>query len=128
MVNIIDIKKWMKKNLVKVKKDENIVNAAKLMSKKNVGSLIVTSKGVPRGIITTTDILKRVVAKNKDLKETLVKDVMTKKLVKAPSNLTFSALARKMREYKIKHIAITEKGKVIGMITSTDIITLMSGK
>ncbi len=117
----------MKKPLIKVNKDENIVKAAKLMTKKNVGSLIVTQNKKAVGIITQTDVLKRVVAKNKELNKTKVKDVMTKKLITVPSNSTFTELSKKMKKSRIKHMVIKEKGKIVGIITSTDIIKLMSG-
>lgn len=118
----------MKRKLATAKKDDSIVKAAKEMSKKHVSSLIVVHNRKPIGIITNTDILKRVVAKNKKSDTTLVKDVMTKKLVKAKANITFTELTRKMRQHKIKHILITDKGKMVGVITSTDIVKLMSGK
>lgn len=127
MINIIEIKKWMIKNIITVNKEMGIVKAAQIMSKKNVGSLIVAEKKKPIGILTQTDLLKRVVAKNLNLSKTRVKDVMTRGLITAPTDMTFIALTRKMRNKGIKHIVITEKGKMVGIITSTDIIKLMSG-
>ena len=128
MINIINIKDYMKKSLVCVDKDKGIVAAAKIMSKKNVGSLLVMYKKKPIGILTQTDVLKRVVAKDKDLNTTKVKDVMTKKLITAPLESTFTKITGIMHKYRIKHIAITKNKKVVGVITSTDIIKLMSGK
>ena len=127
MIKIIEIKKWMKRKIITANKDESVVKASKIMSKNNVGSLVVVDKKKPIGIITETDILKRVVAKNLNLLKTKVKDVMTKKLITVPSNYTFMKISRKMGKNKIKHIVIKEKGKMVGIITSTDIIKLMSG-
>ncbi len=128
MINIIDIKKWMRKNIITIRQEENVVDSAKLMSKNKVGSLIVTRNGKPVGIVTQTDIIKRVVSKNKPLDKTKVQDIMTKKLVTASSKDTFTSISKKMHSKKIKHIVIKEKNKMIGIITSTDIIKLMSGK
>lgn len=128
MVAIIQVKEWMRKGLVSIGQSEDIVSCARTMHKKSVGSLIVVDKSRPIGIITHTDIINRVVAKGLDLSKTKVSDVMSRGLVTSEADTTFSHLSRVMRRHGIKHIAITEKGKLIGMVTSTDIVKLMSGK
>lgn len=117
----------MKKNIISADKETNIIDAAKIMSKNDVGSLLVTDKDKTIGIITQTDLLKRVVAKNRNLKTTKIKHVMSKKLLTVPSNTSIKNLTDTMAKLKVKHITITDNKRILGIITSTDIIKLMSG-
>ena len=124
---IIEIKNWMKKGIVYTNKNKNIVQAAKIMANKNVGSLVIMDGSKAIGILTVTDILKRVVAKNLDLNKTKIKDIMSKNLITASSNQSFMQVSKLMQDKKIKHLLITENNKIVGIITSTDVVKLMSG-
>jgi predicted transcriptional regulator len=127
VINIIGIKKWMKNKIITVEQEKSIVDAAKVMAKNNVGCAITLKDKKPVGILTSTDIIKRVVSKDISASETKVKEIMSKNLITCPSDSTFMEVSGKMRKYGIKHIVVTDKGAVVGVITSTDILKLVSG-
>jgi len=75
------VRTFMTKGVLTIEKDKTILYAAKLMSELNIGSLLVTEKDVPMGIITERDILSKVVAKELRPESIRVSKVMSAPLV-----------------------------------------------
>ena len=59
------VKEAMKTNIAKVKPDTTVLEASQLMKKRKIGNVIVVEKKQPIGILTESDILKKVVAEGK---------------------------------------------------------------
>jgi CBS domain-containing protein len=96
------------------------------MDKKNVGSVVVVKDGKPVGILTDRDIAIRVVAKQADMDSTLVKDVMTGKIVTGREGQRAAELAKVMHENGIRRVPIVDKkGKLTGIITLDDLLYLI---
>jgi CBS domain-containing protein len=107
--------------LVTAKPDEKVIDAVEKMAKYKVGSVVIIDDGKVLGIITERDIIN-LVASKKDLNEKL-EFYMTK----APITIYFDENLEKaiqiMKEKNIRHLPIVNKeGKLIGMISSRDII------
>lgn len=94
---------------------------AKMMSKKRVGTVIVIQGGKPVGIVTDTDLTKRIVAGAKNPKKLKAKDIMTTPLIYSPPSTKVGDVVSKMKKHRIKRIPIIEKGKLLGILTTTDI-------
>lgn len=104
---------------------DTVFEAAKTMTEKKVGSVVVIdATGWPVGILTERDILRRVVAQNKDPQKTLVQEVMTEDPVMLescePLEVVFDHLGKKFR-----HLPITEDGRVVGMVSLTDVAKIL---
>lgn len=126
---MLPVKDWMAKPVLTCKKEDSILKVAKKMSLKHVGALIVIDADKkPKGMITEKDILSKVIAEELDTKSVLVKDIMSKKIVTMDVSTSFLALSRKMEENGFRRMPIIENGKLVGIITSSDIIKVMSGK
>jgi len=110
------IAKIMKKVIVA---DENISGrmAAKIMSEKEIGSLVIFKDGKILGIITERDVLR-----NLSKLDSPVKAIMTKKVITVDSKEEIDIAAELMATNKIKRLPVLEKGKLVGIITATDII------
>ncbi|MFY9227011.1 MAG: CBS domain-containing protein [Blastocatellia bacterium] len=101
----------------------SILTVVQLMVKRKVGALPVTNKaGQIIGIFTERDLLKRVVAAELDIKQTLVSQVMTRKLITADVDETSTYCLRKMKEKKIRHILVAKEGEIIGIISQRYLI------
>ena len=116
---MIKIKNIMSSNVITVSKESSIMGAAKIMTAKSVSSLVVVvvEKNMPIAMITEGDIIKGIL-----LKKTKVKDIMNKKFMTVPPKTRFSAISKASREEDIKRFPVVEHGKLIGLITETDII------
>ncbi|MDH5448746.1 MAG: CBS domain-containing protein [Candidatus Bathyarchaeota archaeon] len=104
---------------------DTVLKAAEIMNRHEIGCIIVTENGNPVGILTERDILKRVVFKRKDPARTKAIEVMSKPLVTVKSHVTIARATRKMIKQKIKKLAVTNAGHLVGILSLTDLIPLL---
>jgi CBS domain-containing protein len=114
------------KDVVMASPDSSVVEAARLMEERNVGSIIVTEEERPVGIITDRDIALRVIAQGKRPEETTIRDVMTPDPVTLNGNMEiFEAIEYVTRE-GIRRLPIVEAdGRLVGIITLDDVIGIL---
>lgn len=111
------IKEIMKK-IVGVEKDISIREAAKIMSQKNIGSLVAIKNDKIVGIITEKDIMKNVGESGKK-----ISTVMSKQAITIKENSSLEEAAEIMKKNSIKHLPVLgEDESLVGIITSTDLI------
>jgi signal-transduction protein with cAMP-binding, CBS, and nucleotidyltransferase domain len=107
-----------------VSQDTKLIECAKKMKEHEIGSLIVKDGKMVVGIITEDDFVRKVVAGNMDIKNTPVKEVMVKDLVTIePSDDIYIAI-KKMAENGVKQLPVTEAGKLMGILTWKDVLTV----
>jgi CBS domain-containing protein len=116
----------MVKEVVKVNSCTPVDNAVKMMNKNDIGCLIIEDDGEARGIVTQRDLLEKVLGKAKDPRKVAVSDIMTKKLVVGSPDMEIHEAARLMFKRRIKKLPIVENGKLIGLITLTNIARTFS--
>ena len=125
---MITVKDWMSKPVMTVKPGINIQEAATVMAKHNIGSVVISSDGKTLdGIITERDILKRIIAQGQDPKTVNVEDMMTKKVLTVESDTSLLEISKIMSKNNLRRVIVTQKGKMIGIVTSRDLLQLMAG-
>ncbi len=108
---------------ITAKESDTTMTVAKLMSKHDVGCvIIVDSAGKPAGIITERDIVQRVASKNLVPSEVKVVEAMSKPIIGIPPTTLVNDAAKRMNQSKIRRLAIIDKGKLVGILTMKDII------
>jgi signal-transduction protein with cAMP-binding, CBS, and nucleotidyltransferase domain len=112
----------MRKELKKIAHDALVVDAAKRMRDEKVGSLFVDKKGELIGIVTETDVVRRAVAEGKDLQKSTVESIMTKPIKTIESVRTVQDAHDMMGDLGIRHLGVTEKGKLIGLVSVRDLL------
>ncbi|MBD3155146.1 MAG: CBS domain-containing protein [Candidatus Aenigmarchaeota archaeon] len=117
------VKKFMNKPIT-TPPNVLVKDAAEILTSKKIGSLIVTKNDEMLGIITETDLTRRVISKGLDPNKTLLKDVMTKEVIYLDPEETMEEAMHVMNENVIKKLPIVEDGKLVGIITTTDIIKI----
>ena len=120
------VKNVMTKSVITIDKDNSVFAAAKAMSKKGIGSIVVTDEGKPIGIITERDILQRVVAKGLDASRTKMKDTMSKPLMTINGNMPIINAIRIMEKNKVRRLLVIEKGKLVGIVTQRDLLRALA--
>jgi signal-transduction protein with cAMP-binding, CBS, and nucleotidyltransferase domain len=101
-----------------------INHVASLMKERNVGSLVVTKKNVPVGVITESDIIRKAVAENFKPSQTTVKDIMTNPIATVSPDTDITVAAKIMNREHHRIMAVIENSELIGIITQRDIIRL----
>ena len=120
---LLKVEDVMVEDVISVSEKATITEAAKLMSVHEIGCLVVLDKGKPVGIVTETDIVKRVVSQPMDPEKTIVSEIMSKPLVVGNSQMDLDEASRIMRKRKIKKLPIVnKKGHLVGLVTTTDLV------
>ncbi|MZH45632.1 MAG: CBS domain-containing protein [Nitrospinae bacterium] len=96
---------------------------AQLMCEKKVTSLLIKEGEDYVGIVTSTDLVQKLVAKGLNPKETKMSSVMSKPVISMGHHLPRSDANELMLRKKIKHLAVTKEGNVVGILTTKDMIT-----
>jgi CBS domain-containing protein len=109
----------MTKGVITVPVNATVRNAAKLMSEKHLGSLVVVRGKEAVGIITERDVL-RVVSEGLNLKRTKVSDIMSTPIIAINEDATIYDAVKVMGEKKIKKLPVLSKKRLVGIITLTD--------
>jgi CBS domain-containing protein len=118
----LKVEDMMVKNVITIESDSSVKQAAESMNKYEIGCLIVCKKGDAVGIVTERDLLKRVVAKAKDVKTTRVKEIMSSPLITVKPATEVEDAVKLMFQTKIKKLpVINDRKHPIGLVTSTDI-------
>lgn len=112
----------MTKNVVVVDVSTTAFEAAKTMSEREIGGLVVTQQKKPIGIITERDLLKKVVAKNLKPDQVKVSDIMSTPLITTPPNTPLYTAADIMSKKHIRRLVIVKDDSPVGIVTSTDVM------
>ena len=118
---MLKVKDVMVTDLVTVKADISVKKAVKVMNDFEIGCLIVVEKGQAIGIVTERDILKRVIVEGRNPEETLVRDIMSKPLIVTSPETSLEDAVEVMFKHKIKKLPVIDGGKLVGLVTFTDI-------
>jgi CBS domain-containing protein len=120
------IEKIMTRSVVSLESSKTVYDASKIMAKKRVGCLVVTSKGKPLGIVTKGDIVKGVSESDVSFKNRNLGEFATRPLIYASSRQTIEEVADLMIKNKIRKLPVLQQGKVVGIVTATDLAMFLS--
>ncbi len=98
-----------------------VLDAAQLMNDRHIGSVLVIDNDRLVGIFTERDVLRRVVADQRDPASTPLSEVMTSPVACGAPHTTLNELRSVMRRRKIRHIPIVKGRRVLGMISIGDL-------
>ncbi len=121
------IKDVMTKALITVDPATSLYQISKMMEQGGMGSILVKKDGVPSGIITDRDFAIKIAAYGISMDSTVEK-IATFPLQTINSNDSLLDAAKTMADKKIRKLAVVDEGKVIGIITSTDLVNQLASK
>lgn len=120
------VRSVMAKPVITIKKGSSVREAAEIMCKKGVGSIVVTFEGRPVGIVTERDIVERIVAKGLDASKVQMKEIMSKSLITTKGNMPIIEAIRMMQKKKIRRLLIIENKKLNGIVTQRDLLRALA--
>jgi len=102
--------------------EATVLEAAALMNERGIGSVVVLDdKKRLAGIFTERDVLRRVVAEQRDPATTKLADVMTSPVACAAPHTTLDEIRNVMRQRRIRHLPVAERKRVVGMVSIGDL-------
>ena len=119
MVSITEV---MSKELKKISCNASITDAAQKMRDEQVGALFIEKGGEIIGSVTDRELVRKALADKKDLENTPVEDIMTTPLNSIDSTKTLLDVQDKMRDLKVRHLAVREGKKIVGIISVGDLL------
>jgi len=118
---VLKVEDIMIETVITVEANATVIRAVKIMNENEIGCLVVTRNGRAVGIVTERDLLKRVIGKARNPSKTKVREIMTKPLIAGHSDMDLEDATRLMFEKKIKKLPVVEHGRLMGLITLTDV-------
>ncbi|VVB98035.1 Inosine-5'-monophosphate dehydrogenase [uncultured archaeon] len=116
----------MTKNVIVIDKGSPLSDAAKMMRKHDVGSIVVVDGKSAVGIITERDVIHKVIAAGKDVTKLKVDEVMSRPLRVVKPTAGIEDAAKAMKGNKVKRLpVINEKKELIGILSEGDIARLL---
>ncbi len=112
----------MSDEVVKAGCDETVHDGIEKMLRNRVGSVIVTRKGDPMGIVTETDVLKHGYRSRGRFTETSLSKIMSSPLVNIQPEKSIREAAETMRAESVKKVAVMDHLDLMGIITLSDIV------
>ena len=121
LVTVLKVREVMVTNLVTIEPNALIFEVAKLMRDKKVGSVIIIKKRKVLGIVTERDLVRRVLAENRDPKTIKIRDVMSTPVFSISPEEDVVNAAHIMRQRGIRRIVVMTGDELVGVITTNDL-------
>ncbi len=121
------LKEILNRNVITIAPTAAISEAAYLMMREEIGSLVVVDDHrFPVGIITDRDLVISVIAEGKNPDEVIIEDVMTKNLVYVEENTDIMDILSTLSEYSIRRMPVTKDGVLTGIVSVDDLIVVIA--
>ncbi|MEM7821740.1 MAG: CBS domain-containing protein [Candidatus Aenigmatarchaeota archaeon] len=117
----IYVKDIMVKPVITIDQEKTVKQAGELMKKTRRGCVLITRKGKLVGILSDSDIIKRVIAKNLLPSKVKVKEIMSSPLITIGPDEDVLSAVRKMKKNNIHRLPVVSGGKLVGIISLSDI-------
>ncbi|MDT7042703.1 cyclic nucleotide-binding/CBS domain-containing protein [Candidatus Nitronereus thalassa] len=112
----------MTSHLSTISEEATIKQAAVYMHNERIGSLLVKKEEEFSGIITETDVVRAVAEEEGNISGISVAHVMSKPILSVEKKLSPHYARDLMADKRIRHLAVTEEGKIVGIISARDLL------
>jgi len=116
------VRQVMDSNIPLVEAGATVSDALKTMLKREVWSVVITKKGLPLGVVTDHDILRKCMGKGFNPNQVKAEEIMSAPLILIDADATVGEAMSKMVENDIRRLYIVENGKIVGRITEKSVL------
>lgn len=120
-----EVGEYMSSPVLRIDSEASVQEAAIMMEKSHVGSLIVEKYGDDVGILTEKELTQKVLAKGVNPEELKVSEVMSK-VHTMDRYMLIEEANQYMHKNRIRHLAITDDDKIVGMLSVKDLVAYFS--
>ncbi len=122
------IRDIMEKNVVTIEDDKTALDAAQLISEKDVSFLVIMKNNIPIGVLSESDFVKRLAADDKKASEVIVSEIMSSNFRWVKPETEIEDAIQKMLNNNIRRLVILDDSKLAGVITQTDLTGFLRDK
>ena len=112
----------MKRNPRSISPEATLVEAAAMMRDTRVGAILVAEQGTFIGIVSEADLVRKAMAGQMDTAQARVRAVMSSPLITIEQDRSVHDASDLMAEKGIRHLAVTEDGRIVGIVTVRDLL------
>ena len=113
------VRQIMDGQVVSIESNQTVKQALGKLIQAKVWALIVERSGLPVGVVTEHDMLRRCVAKGYDVDKVKVEEIMTSPIITVEPDMRAGEALEKMLQKNVGRLYVVEGGKVIGRVTQT---------
>ncbi len=125
MAKVRDI---MQKNVITIEKTKKAQDAAIILKDKEISFLVVVNDNKPIGIVSERDIVRKIVADNKESQSTPLETIMSNNFKWVEPNASIESAVQKMLNNNIRRLVVLENDELAGVITQTDLTEFLRSK
>ena len=123
MATVRELLKTKKSNSIfSLSANANVLDAMKQMAQYNVGAMLVMDGGKIEGILSERDIVRKVDVQGKACATTLVRDIMTEKVLYVEPGQSLEECMALMTEKRIRHLPVLENDRLLGVVSIGDVL------
>jgi CBS domain-containing protein len=125
---MVPVKSFMvpREKFITVERDTDAQTAARIMRDRGIGSLFVTNRKEIVGILTDTDMVRRVVAAGVGTLTTTAEQIMSAPIMTIEEGKTLLDANDLMAQSHLRHLGVTRDGKLVGMISVRDLVVFLT--
>jgi len=118
----------MQKNVITIQEDKSALDAAKLISEKDISFLVIVKGDKPIGVITERDFVRKIAAQDKQASLILLSEIMSYKFRWVGPSTEIEDAVQKMLNHNVRRLIVLEDEKLVGVITQTDLADFLRSK
>ena len=122
------IREIMRKDVVTIESDKSALEAACLISEKDISFLVIMDNDSPIGVLSESDFVRRLAANDKKPSDVMISEIMSRKFRWVEPETKIEDAIQKMLNNNIRRLIILENGKLVGVITQTDLTAFLRNK
>tara|TARA_B100000029_G_C17307645_1_gene863130 strand:+ start:59 stop:475 length:417 start_codon:yes stop_codon:yes gene_type:complete len=119
------IRDIMEKHVITIEDHQTAQEAAEIIAEKDISFLVVMKDGIPEGVLSESDFVRKVAANDKKSSEILVSEIMSYKFRSVDPTTAIEDAVQKMLNNNIRRLLILEDEKLVGVITQTDLASYL---
>ena len=119
------IRDIMEKNVITIEKDKTAQDAAKIIAEKDISFLVVMNDGLPEGVLSESDFVRKIAAEGKKSGDVPISEIMSYKFRSVGPTTTIEDAIQKMLNNNIRRLLILENDKLVGVVTQTDLASYL---
>ena len=115
------IRDIMCKDVITIEDDKNAADAAKIISENDISFLVIIKDGLPIGVLSEKDFVRKLAAEDKHASDTPISEIMSYKFRWVEPSTQIEDAIQKMLNNNIRRLLVLEDCKLVGVITQTDL-------
>jgi CBS domain-containing protein len=101
---------------------DTVYHALEVMAQANIGAVLVCDHEQMVGIFTERDYARKIILMGRQSLDTQIREIMTKEMVTVNPDATLEECMAMMTKYRIRHLPVMERGRLVGMISMRDVV------